>query len=228
MRLWLKFARANELAFISHLDTHKAFCRLMRRANIPLAYSRGFNPHPLLSLAAPLPVGFGSESDYVDVTLAETLCPDTLADALRTSSGSDKLKLRGLRVVPERTPALASLIKWGEYMVVLKATGGTNHAVSMEHSIDAAVSAFHAMPSCFFTKTTKRGSRVVDAKGLVHSLRRDGLTLWAVLSMAEPAVLRPEELVNLLSGEGQPQPIAFVLRRELYTAELIAPIHEGP
>ncbi|MBS4053530.1 MAG: DUF2344 domain-containing protein, partial [Thermaerobacter sp.] len=47
MRLWLKFARADELGYISHLDTHRAYYRLFRRAELPLALSQGFNPHPI-------------------------------------------------------------------------------------------------------------------------------------------------------------------------------------
>lgn len=215
MRVWLKFARANELSFISHLDALRAFSRLLRRAGLPLAYSRGFNPHPLLSLAAPLPLGFGSEADYLDVMLAEARPCEDIAQALLGCAGGDSLKLCGLKVVPERTPALASLVKWAEYIIELGVGADT---------LGDAITRFKARPSVPFVKETKRGSRDVDAKGLVWRLTQTHSGLNAVLSMAEPAVLRPEELVRLLTVTGEPWKIDWITRRELLTEQLVAPL----
>lgn len=215
MRLWLKFARATELSYISHLDAHRAFSRLLRRAGLPLAYSLGFNPHPLLSLAAPLPLGFGSEADYLDVTLARAMPLGDIAKALCGAAGSDMLKLAGLRAVPKGKPALASLVKWAEYTIEGKAGADL---------LDCTIARFLASPEVVFVKETKRGSRVVDAKGLVHRLTRTEEGLNAVLSMAEPAVLRPEELVSILTSHSEPWEIDFISRRELYIEELVAPL----
>lgn len=215
MRVWLKFARATELSYISHLDAQRAFTRLLRRASLPLAYSRGFNPHPLLSLGAPLPLGFGSEADYLDVTLAVAMPLEDIANALRSSTGSEVLKLVGLRAVPERTPALAALVKWAEYTIELSVSKDT---------LDSAVWEFSAKTAVPFVKETKRGSRTVDAKGLVRRLTRTDLGLNCVLSMAEPAVLRPEELLHILAPGQETWKTDAIVRRELYTEQLVAPL----
>ncbi len=214
-RLWLKFARAAELCYLSHLDTHRAYARLMRRAGLPLAYSQGFNPHPLISLATPLPLGYGSEADYIDLSLAEPMTSEGIAQSLRKTAGGEVFTLRGLRVVPQRTPALASLVKWAEYTIEVGVCPDT---------LSNAIDAFAARTAVPFVKETKRGSRVVNVKELVWRLARTESGLSAVLSQAEPAVLRPEELIHILAAQEEPWKIRGVTRQELYSAQLVAPL----
>ncbi len=66
-RLRIRFSRGEEVKFISHLDLMRMWQRVMQRADIPLAYSEGFNPHPRLALAAPLPVGVTAQSELMDI-----------------------------------------------------------------------------------------------------------------------------------------------------------------
>lgn len=209
MRLWLKFSRADSLAFISHLDTHKAFYRMFRRAGLPLAYSQGFNPHPVMSLAAPLPLGFMSNADYLDLALAEDIATDGISQRLLSVSGNENLTLQGIRVIPPRIPALAALIAWAEYDITFRPG----------FDVPEAIEAFNGANEVPFIKETKRGTREADAKTLVRSIEATENGLRAVLSLAEPVVFRPEELVNVLSrfspNEGRAE-IELVVRQELY------------
>ena len=209
MRLWLKFSRADSLAFISHLDTHKAYYRMFKRAELPLAYSQGFNPHPVMSLAAPLPLGFSSEADYLDLVLAENTPVEEITRRLLTVSGHENLTLQGVRVITTKTPALAALIAWAEYDITLHP--GFNVAQAIE--------AFERASEIPFVKETKRGTRDANAKTLVQSLVPTEHGLRAILSLAEPVVFRPEELIKVLSGfspsESEAE-IELVVRQELY------------
>ena len=60
---------------MSHLDLLRCVQRTLRRAEMPMAYSQGFNPHPLLSFAQAMGVGLGSRGDYFEVGLTEELEP---------------------------------------------------------------------------------------------------------------------------------------------------------
>lgn len=218
MRVWLKFRRADELAFISHLDAHKAYYRMFRRADIPLALSQGFNPHPIMSLAAPLPLGFQSEADYLDIVLSSSMALQEISRRLSTVSGHEAFQLVGLRQVPQQgVSALAALVAWAEYNIDLKRAPGLVESIERFNSADSAV----------FTKQTKRGEREADAKGLVRRLDAERNVVNAILSMAEPIVFRPEELVSVLSSlVGEQWEIEVVSRRELYVREdgLVTPM----
>jgi len=73
MRLCLKYSLEEEGCFLSHLDLMRLMERAFRRANLPLAFSEGFNPHPRVSFASALAVGVTSEGEYLDVQLRENI-----------------------------------------------------------------------------------------------------------------------------------------------------------
>ena len=73
MRLAVVFTKEEPVMFVSHLDVQRLFQRAFRRAKLPLAYSQGFNPHPLLSFATALSVGVTSRCEYLDVILTERM-----------------------------------------------------------------------------------------------------------------------------------------------------------
>lgn len=69
--------------FLSQIDMLNLFRRTMRRAELPVAYSEGFNPQPLLSFGPALPVGFRGMSEQMEVRLTSDLEPDRLLEVLR-------------------------------------------------------------------------------------------------------------------------------------------------
>lgn len=67
--LRFSFSRGEELKYLSHLDLMRLFQRALRRAGIPVARSKGFNPRPRISLAVPLPVGVTADQEYGEICL---------------------------------------------------------------------------------------------------------------------------------------------------------------
>jgi len=74
----LKFARGEEVKYISHLDLMRAFARAFRRGQIPVSYSKGFNPHAIMVFGLPLQVGVTSECEYLDISIEASLAPESL------------------------------------------------------------------------------------------------------------------------------------------------------
>ncbi|MBO7215182.1 MAG: DUF2344 domain-containing protein [Clostridia bacterium] len=60
----IKYTKYNGAEFIPHLDTLRHFTKTIRRMNIPINYSQGFNPHMLVYLSSPIALGLKSESEY--------------------------------------------------------------------------------------------------------------------------------------------------------------------
>ncbi|MEI8261382.1 MAG: TIGR03936 family radical SAM-associated protein, partial [Actinomycetes bacterium] len=63
-KLRLRYAKRGRLRFSSHRDFQRALERALRRADIPMAYSAGFHPHPKVSYANAAPTGVASEAEY--------------------------------------------------------------------------------------------------------------------------------------------------------------------
>jgi radical SAM-linked protein len=68
-RLRFRFSKAGKIRFTSHRDVARMWERALRRSRLPVLYSQGFAPHPLLSFGLALPTGCESRGEYLDVRL---------------------------------------------------------------------------------------------------------------------------------------------------------------
>ncbi|MBV8464283.1 MAG: DUF2344 domain-containing protein [Acidimicrobiales bacterium] len=68
-RLRLRFSKTGKIRFTSHRDVARMWERALRRSGLPVAYSQGFVPHPLVSFGLALPTGCESDGEYLDVRL---------------------------------------------------------------------------------------------------------------------------------------------------------------
>lgn len=68
----LKYRKVGSSRFISHIDLLKHTSRIVRRAEIPVNYSQGFNPHALLFFSSPSVLGVGSVAEYVSIDVDMT------------------------------------------------------------------------------------------------------------------------------------------------------------
>lgn len=63
----IRFAKYGVVKFIGHLDVMRYFQKAVRRSELPIKYSQGFNPHQLMVFAQPLGVGVTSDGEYMDI-----------------------------------------------------------------------------------------------------------------------------------------------------------------
>jgi radical SAM-linked protein len=203
-RLRLRFGRGEEVKFISHLDIMRFWERAFRRAEILLAYSQGFTPHPRISLAAPLPIGVTSEFELMDVWLNRWMPPKSLLMKLKKQlpPGFDVFEAWevGLHV-----PSLQSSIAFAEYRVDLKTERGEKE---IQDSLDSLLQ----------TKQLpwhhSRGDKVhfYDLRELIDSLwlisYHDSFCVLGMRLRCDPSGSgRPEQVVGALSLCDYPESI---------------------
>ncbi len=79
----LFYTKSSRMRFISHLDMTRFMTRIIRRANIPVWYTEGFNPHLYMTFALPLSLGFNSDYEVIDIRLTDDDFPiDSLCERL--------------------------------------------------------------------------------------------------------------------------------------------------
>ncbi len=118
-RLRIRFTRDETLKYIGHLDMARTWQRIVRRANLPLAYSEGFNPQPRMSFAAALPVGCTSEHEEMDMVLSPACAIDEVKAQL------DRALPPGMRVIsieemPFKAPALQMQLIAAEFEITVE------------------------------------------------------------------------------------------------------------
>lgn len=113
-RIRFSFARKMPLAYISHLDTMRLFLRALRRSGLPLAYSQGYNPHPRLTLALPLPLGVTASGELGEIFFAEAVGTEKFIKSLSLQL-PESLELTGASVVSYDLPSLAAKVCAARY-----------------------------------------------------------------------------------------------------------------
>ena len=81
-RIKIKYTKGEEVKFISHRDLMRTFQRAIRRAEIPIAYSQGFNPHMKISWGNALKVGQASHNEYAELQLENFIKSEELLQRL--------------------------------------------------------------------------------------------------------------------------------------------------
>lgn len=78
----VKYGRDDRVKFISHLDFVRCFHRAVRRSALNFEFSQGFNPHPVMTIAQPLPVCVTSASEYMKVGFVTDMSDNEIKDEL--------------------------------------------------------------------------------------------------------------------------------------------------
>jgi radical SAM family uncharacterized protein len=116
-RFRIKYTVEEPYQFAAHLDRVRAFYRSLRRSELPIAYTKGFAPKPMLSFGPPLPVGLLSSGEYLDVFTAYHYTGNIVRD-LGTFLPKG-LRLTAAQPVPREHPSLGRIINLARYDVTL-------------------------------------------------------------------------------------------------------------
>lgn len=162
MRLIARFSKKEEARFVSHLDVQRLFGRAFRRANTPVCYSQGFNPHPVLAFATALATGVTSDAEWLDVKLARDMECEEFVESLNAALPS------GIRVleafsVDEKLPALTALLSAAAYTVRFLGDVDTQKLEEVLVSLMAGL--------IVVDKRTKGGIKPVDIRPQVHAAK---------------------------------------------------------
>lgn len=179
----VRYAKKGDAKFISHLDFLRAIQRAMRRAELPLKFSEGFNPHPCLSFAHPLGVGVEGERELFEVELTKE-CPH-LAEILAPKMPQG---IHILEAFPcEKNPFAA--VSRATYAVCPEA---------MPAKTDVA--AFLAMPEIVCEKRTKSGVKETDIRPDIFALYTEKEHIFMCLSAGSTSNLKPQTVMEAMEA----------------------------
>ncbi|SDY07577.1 radical SAM-linked protein [Modestobacter sp. DSM 44400] len=192
-KLRLRYTKRGPLRFASHRDLARALERALRRAQVPMAFSAGFSPHPKVSYMGAAPTGAASEAEYFEIGLSERRDPEQVRAALDASlpPGIDVLECVE---AGEGTGSLADRLDATRWRVDLPGVDAGELATAVE--------AMLARSEVMVTKRTKNGTREVDARAAVVNASVAEEAGCAILHMVvrqlTPTV-RPDDVMAALA-----------------------------
>ena len=206
MRIIAEFEKMGRMSWFSHLDLQNTMQRALRRAQLPVAYSQGFNPHVLTSFATALSVGCQSRGEVMEVEMAGEISPEEFAEKLNACL-PDGLKVRRCALVPDSAPALMAKVAEARYDIT-----------APNADLTQAVEAFLKAEEVMVEKRSKTKTRLVNIRPMVHEITCafDGKDsrLSMVLEQTNANALKVELVMQALAPE---QEFRFV-RTALYAA----------
>jgi radical SAM-linked protein len=184
-KIRIRFEKSGDLRLISHHDLMRCFERMLRRADLPMHWTKGFNPHPRLSIAAPLPLGIVGSEEVVEVELEGELTLDAIQERLIRVAPQG---LRILRLVAVAPKATAQVRRVG-YRVDVPPPWRVD--------LPTRIRALRELPVCWVERTRPKPRRF-DLKPFLESLHFDGAALDVILKVTPTGGVRPEEVLQAL------------------------------
>jgi len=185
-RYSISFAKIGAARFIGHLDLQSLFQKAIKRAKLPIAYSEGFNPHQLLSFAAPLPLGMAGHMEILEVFLTQEVSREKIITSLQEQL-PEGIKIVGLMEVPSIGKSAAAIIRKATYSIVF------SEELNLEEIIQAVLNS----KSIEVEKKSKKGISKADIRPDIHDIKVDSAHgIQAILACGSERNLKPDVLAR--------------------------------
>ncbi len=188
----IRFAKYGVVKFIGHLDAMRYFQKAVRRSELPIKYSQGFNPHQLMVFAQPLGVGVTSDGEYMDIETEDTDFEGDELNAERVagilgSALTEGFEIVSIRQIPwiegTKHPENAmSLVAGADYVMSLKDGYSLklsddivqeNNPLFLDY-LKKKMSDFLGQESISVVKKSKSGEKELDIKEYIYEAAVEG------------------------------------------------------
>jgi len=185
----IKFRKYGAMKFIGHLDIMRFFQKVMRRADIPIAFTGGYSPHMIMSFANPLGVGVTSDGEYFDIELVEEI------DMQEAVKRMNDVMVEGIDVVnmvqisDEKKRTGMSIVAAADYLSTLR------HG---EFPTDWKEKAegFMSQPEISIVKKTKKSEKETNIKPMIYKFGIQDDSVFMQVATGSVENLKPEVVMQ--------------------------------
>ena len=195
----VKFIKTGYLKYLSHLDIVRLFIRAFSRANIPMKFSEGFNPHPKTAFSPALQLGVQSHCEYLDMEFDEAVEEDLLIQKLneKTVEGINFIEAK---ILTDKVDSLVAFITHSRYEIAVDEED--------ENKISKIISAINKINNTnemLLTKKTKKGNikeyNVKEYIGTIDFERKsDGLSIFVDICSGSVKSINPKKIIELVES----------------------------
>ena len=193
-RIRIRFEKTGAMRYTSHLDLQKVWIRALLRAKLPLAYTQGFHPTPKVGYAWPLPLGWATRGELIDIWLDDPenreVDPESFIRDVNRSMPAG-LRILGIEKLPYSDPALTIAIQSAVYRMAFPAGVDESELREKMTSLTARE-----------TIERERRGKTYDMKPLIEKWEcgtEDGTAVMRVqMAARDSAMGRPDELADAL------------------------------
>lgn len=214
VRVWFK--KMGMSRYVSHLDLMRAMTRAVRRANVPLWYTEGFNPHPYLTFALPLSLGMESLYESMDIRIEGDSTNEEIFNMLVDSMPP------GIDIVSVENPFNdPKEIAFGEFDIFFDAADKTDELLAL-------IKEMLSGDELIVQKLGKKGRhKVLKDINLIEFIKSYKLTsyesrvrLSLVLPAGSTTNINPSLLADEIQKRAEGNPAYTIVRKKLLTENM--------
>ncbi|MCK4384736.1 MAG: TIGR03960 family B12-binding radical SAM protein [candidate division Zixibacteria bacterium] len=205
-RVRLKWSKSGEVRFTSHLDVGRMIERAIRRSGIPIAYSEGFHPHQKVAFGPPLPLGFISDSEYLDIQHSQ---PYSDAVLYRLNQALPPgFEFLEAKPILGKSESLSWVINLALYEVEL------DHP---EEEINAKIQSILSQKNLLVKRNSKQGPKEIDIRKHIRKLECQGQDsksrVKMLLGLGAGGYARPREILIYGFGLEEKEVLSLLFKR---------------
>lgn len=198
MKILCKFTKLGYLKFISHLDLVDLFQRTLFQNKADVKFSEGFNPHPRMSIAYPLPLGIESNSEYMEIYLNSKI---DLKDFLIKMN--ERLP-QGIKIVEAKYDGDESISNKVKSVVYAFKLLNTFYDKNKDIDIAKELDKVNDMDIVEIERKRKKGKRRIfvkeNAKDYLNRFELKEDAIYAYIKMSEQGSLKPALVFDILNN----------------------------
>jgi len=196
----IEYKKTNSLIFISTLDIERLWERNLRRADLNLKYTEGYNPKVVKDFSPAIPLGIFSESEIIDFIIIEDLEIDYVLSKIKKVSPFDLFIKRG-KVINEKFASLSSLTTHIEVEIAGEKVKNLNFKeLELEKNIDGKLKVIELNRFIFKESENENGKTLildskVSLKDIMNKLNKMGLDF--IITKKNNLNLQNDKLISI-------------------------------
>jgi radical SAM family uncharacterized protein/radical SAM-linked protein len=195
-KIRIAFSKTGEMRYLSHSELMLSILRALRRAEIPVAYSAGFHPHPKISFGPALAAGVEGLNEFFDVEIPLIISPSDFTEKLNAEL-PEGLRVLNATLISKKERALNDLFSSYEY------------EITIDNSLENNINSFMCRKICH----VERKNKTVDIRPMVEKAEIKGNTLHLFLSDTDKVKVRLYELLKEMLQKGLEEVQALHVKR---------------
>lgn len=197
MKILCKFTKLGYLKFISHLDLVDLFQRTLFQNKVDVKFSEGFNPHPRMSIAYPLPLGIESNSEYMEIYLNSEVDLDDFVNKM-----NERLPI-GIKIVEAKYDDDESISNKVKSVVYAFKLLNTFYDKNKDIDLEKELNKINDMDIVEIERKRKKGKKRIfvkeNAKDYLNRLELKDDAIYAYIKMSENGSLKPALIFDILN-----------------------------
>ena len=196
----IEYKKTNSLIFISTLDIERLWERILRRTDLNLKYTEGYNPKVVKDFSPAIPLGIFSESEIIDFIIIEDLEIDYVLSKIKKVSPFDLFIKRG-KVINEKFASLSSLTTHIEVEIAGEKVKNLNFKeLELEKNIDGKLKVIELNRFIFKESENENGKMLildskVSLKDIMNKLNKMGLDF--IITKKNNLNLQNDKLISI-------------------------------